>query len=324
MDADLPAPAEAALRPAQAARLPLRHRLLRWLGHQHWIPRGRDRVLRRLCRPEEAPPLSFTVPFFGAVYSGRLDNFIDWSVFHYGGYARHELLLLSDIARALRRLRGQAPAFFDVGANVGNHSLCLAAQGSPVFAFEPFAPVRAQLQRKLQVNPGLTLRVFEFGLADRDALLSFRAPAGTNVGTGSFEEAGPEQDGEPRLPVRRGDEALAQLDLPPIEILKIDVEGFGPQVLNGLRERIRSDRPVILFELSNRSKVGFADLGGLQSALYEDHRLFGVGTRSVSGPYRLDPFHFAHTTEALAVPAELLEPLAAEIPDFAVAARYHV
>ncbi|HEX6102869.1 MAG TPA: FkbM family methyltransferase [Alphaproteobacteria bacterium] len=302
----------------------MRHRLLRWLGRQHWIPRGRDRILRWLCPPEEAPPLSFTVPFFGAVYPGRLDNFIDWSVFHYGGYARHELLLLSDIARALRRLRGHAPAFFDVGANVGNHSLCLAAQGSPVFAFEPYAPVRAQLLRKLQVNPGLMARVFDFGLADRDALLSFRAPAGTNVGTGSFEQAGPERDGEPRLPVRRGDEALAQLVLPPIEILKIDVEGFEPQVLKGLRERIRSDRPVILFELSDRSKAGFADLGGLQAALYENHRLFGVGTRSVSGPYRLDPFHFAGTTEALAVPAELLGPLAAEVPAFSEAARYHV
>jgi FkbM family methyltransferase len=309
---------------ATPVRVPLRFRLLRWLGHQHWIPRGRDRVLRRLCPPEEAPPLSFTVPFLGALYPGRLDNFIDWSVFHYGGYARHELLLLSDIARALRRLRGQAPAFFDVGANVGNHSLCLAAQGSPVFAFEPYAPVRAQLLRKFQVNPGLAARLFDFGLADRDALLSFRAPAGTNIGTGSFEEAGPEQDGEPRLPVRRGDEALAQLALPPIEILKIDVEGFEPRVFTGLRKRIRSDRPVILFELSERSKAGFADLRGLQAALYEDHRLFGVGTRSVSGPYRLHPFQFAGATEALAVPAELLEPLAAEIPEFALAARYHV
>ncbi len=55
-----------------------------------------------------------------------MDNFIDWSVFHYGGYARHELLLLADLAGALRSSAHRQLAFFDIGANVGNHSLFMA------------------------------------------------------------------------------------------------------------------------------------------------------------------------------------------------------
>ena len=79
---------------------------------------------------------STAVPFFAGVYPGRLDNFIDWSAFHYGGYARHELLLLGDVAAALRRSQSHAPSFFDVGANIGNHALFMALQGCAVFAFE--------------------------------------------------------------------------------------------------------------------------------------------------------------------------------------------
>jgi FkbM family methyltransferase len=275
------------------------------MGHQHWIPRGRDRLLRLLCDPDDAPPIGFVVPFYGAVYSGRLDNFIDWSVFHYGGYARHELMLLSEIARILGTLRGRPCAFFDVGANVGNHALCMAAQGNAVFAFEPYAPVRALLVDKLAANPGLPIRVFEFGLADRDALLAFRAPSGSNFGTGSFQYAAAPGAAALHLPVRRGDSALDALCLPPIDILKIDVEGMEPEVLRGLQERLRIDRPVILFELSEGSREVFNDIAGLRALLYPEHVLLDVGARTVSGPYRLAPFDFLRSSEAVVIPTEL-------------------
>ena len=32
--------------------------------------------------------------FFGSIYSGELNNFIDWSVYIYGAYSNNELQLL--------------------------------------------------------------------------------------------------------------------------------------------------------------------------------------------------------------------------------------
>lgn len=286
-----------------SVRPPLRYRLQRLFGRQHWIRRGRDRVLRLVCNPDAAPAVSFAVPFFGATYVGRLDNFIDWSVFHYGAYARHELLLLGDVADALRRATGTPPVFFDVGANVGNHTLCLAARGSPAYAFEPFGPVRERLLEKARLNPGLPIRVFDFGLGDRDAVLSFTPPSGANFGTGSFG-SGDAAKATLALPIRRGDDVVAEHGLPPVSILKIDVEGLEAEVLAGLRGTLERDRPVILFELSDRTRNAFRDAEGLHAALYPDHLLFEVATRSVSGPYRLRPFDFGSTSEVLAVPAE--------------------
>jgi FkbM family methyltransferase len=279
-------------------------RLLRVLGHQHWLRRGRDRFLRWVCNPDKAPAIEFAVPFFGKVYPGRLDNFIDWSVFHYGGYARHELLLLAAIAGALRSPEHGQMAFFDVGANVGNHSLFMAAQGARVFAFEPFPPVRAELKRKLEANPGLPVEIFEFGLGDCDGLLQFQPPSGANMGTGSFTHSGREESEQLQLQVRVGDTAFQELGLPAIDILKIDVEGFERQVLAGLAGRLHSDRPVLLFELSHRTRSGFGSLSGLKAALYSDHELFDVGTYSVSGPYRLRAFQFTTSTEVLVIPKE--------------------
>jgi len=289
---------------ATLTELPLLFRLLRLLGHQHWLRRGRDRFLRWACNPDNAPAIEFAVPFFGKIYPGRMDNFIDWSVFHYGGYARHELLLLADLADALRSSEHRQLAFFDVGANVGNHSLFMAAQGARVFAFEPFPPVRTELKRKLQANPGLPVCVLEFGLGDRDGLLQFRPPSGANMGTGSFIGSGPEERETLELQVRVGDGAFRELGLPAIDILKIDVEGFERQVLAGLAGRLHSDRPVILFELSQRTRSGFGSLSAMKAALYPDHQMFEIGTYSVSGPYRLRPFQFATSTEVLVIPAE--------------------
>ena len=82
------------------------------------------------------------------------------------------------------------------------------------------------------------------------------------------------------------------------------LKGFERQVLAGLAERMHSDRPVLLFELSEATRSGFGSLSGLKSALYSDHELFEVGTYSVSGPYRLRPFQFATSTEVLVIPAE--------------------
>ena len=57
-------------------------------------------------------------------------------------------------------------------------------------------------------------------------------------------------DGGQPLPasVREGDRCRRELHIPPPDVLKIDAEGFEPQVIAGLAETIRQKRPVIFFE----------------------------------------------------------------------------
>src|SRR5271157_3775040 len=104
-----------------------RIRLARWIGHLRWAPRGQDGLIRLLCNPDTAAPVAFEVDFFGLRYRGSLSDFIDWSVYFYGAYARNELSVLRQFA-ALLHGEHRRVVYLDVGVNVGQHLLFIAHQ----------------------------------------------------------------------------------------------------------------------------------------------------------------------------------------------------
>src|SRR5262249_34545247 len=164
-------------------QMPMKYRLARFIGHQHYVRHGRDRLIRSLlCNPDETRSTRFSVEFFGNIYSGDLSNFIDWSVYIYGAYSNYELQLLGDIAEALHT-EIKHITFYDVGANVGQHTLFMSKRAEEVVSFEPFEPVRSKLLQKLEENKIRNVRVFPFGLGARDEDLAFISPTGANMGT---------------------------------------------------------------------------------------------------------------------------------------------
>jgi FkbM family methyltransferase len=281
--------------------IPLNYRVARFIGHQHYIRRGRDRLIRLLLtNPEYSLPIPFEVDFFGSVYRGDLDDFIDWSVYIYGAYSNNELQLLADIAQCLR-VELKHITFYDVGANVGQHTLFMSKHSDAVVSFEPFEPVRKKLLHKLIENQVGNATVFPIGLGARDEDLEFCAPVGANRGTGTFRGSA---NGHGRLTVRKGESFLATNELPRIDILKVDVEGFESEVFLGLGERLRRDRPVILTEISGVDRSGFRTLEGFTRAMYDDFELFTVGCTSISGTYRIMRPTFGVDGGFLVVPRE--------------------
>jgi hypothetical protein len=122
-----------------------------------------------------------------------------------------------------------------------------------------------------------------------------------NLGTGTFR--GP-ADADNRLPVRNGDSFLAKNELPRIDIIKLDVEGYESEVLLGLGERLHRDRPIILTEISGVDRSGFGSLQSFTSAIYDDFELFTIGCTSISGTYRIMRPSFDVDSEILVVPKE--------------------
>ncbi len=283
-------------------------RALRFLGHQHWIPRGRDRVIRLLAAPDMIKPTPFRVPFFGHFYEGTLSNFIDWSVYFYGAYSRHELDLLADLCALTPP--GRRPCMLDVGANGGNHTLFMANRCERIDAFEPFPPAIAILENRLATNGIKNCRVHPVGLADQTGAALFIPPLGSNPGTGYFDlKSNPVDVGRSdtlELRIVEGGTYLDANHVPPTDILKIDVEGAEANVLAGLSQRLHRDRPAILMELSDRSRRAIGDLAGFQKALYPDSVILSVLPASISGTYRLACFDFQQSTEVLILPVESL------------------
>jgi FkbM family methyltransferase len=287
--------------------LSAKHRILRALSHQKWMI-GRNRMLRAFANPERQESFPFEVDFFGRSYSGNLTNFIDWTVFFYGAYTRHELLLLAAIAGRLRA-RGTPINFFDVGANVGQHAMFMSGHADKVVAFEPFSVVRSEMARKLRHAKVDNVEIFPIALGDRNETGNYHPPVGANTATGTLSDYLPPNAAAEVIPVEvaRGDDFFAANNLPPISLLKIDVEGYEAKVLEGMHETLLRDRPPILMEIHGPSRSGFETLERLKSLLYPDHLLFEA-IPSRRRHFGLKPFSMGgptEITEALVLPSDL-------------------
>jgi FkbM family methyltransferase len=273
------------------------------VGHAEWLRFGlRDRLLRSAHDPDTCAPEEFVVPFFGGSYRGDFSTFIDWSVFYYGAYAREELRLIEDVLGAI-----DSPVAIDVGANVGHHTLFMALHAQRVIAFEPFAAVAAALKRKVADNGLENVAVLDCALGDRNMTATYFKPIGHNTGTGGFVAPGDGRD-TVQLPIRIGDEVLAETGVDRVHFIKIDTEGFEAFVLRGLRQTLSRCRPIVLFEWT-----GGRD--GSPSALFpERYRVLAfLPDVNVLGVFREHAYSVRPLTDdsfdgyLLAVPEESLE-----------------
>jgi FkbM family methyltransferase len=124
----------------------------------------------------------------------------------------------------------------DVGANVGYYTLMAAAlvgKAGRVFAFEPSPYAFQRLSAALDRNGLSNVRAMQFGLSDRAGEESLFMPDRPGNHTPSMVTNG---GGRPiKVPVRRLDECLAEQQVERVDLLKIDVEGFEPNVVEGAR-----------------------------------------------------------------------------------------
>lgn len=169
-------------------------------------------------------------------------------ILHFGAYEKRNV----EIIRLLTR--GLGGTFMDIGANLGNHSVLLAAGFQSLAAFEPNPPTLARLKANLDLNGLLQdqgkVQVFGLGLSDGNAKLPFHAEAGSNPGASRFLDA--PEEGASLLETRIGDEIVEEGALGPVTALKIDVEGHEERVIAGLAKTIERDRPFMFMEWDAR------------------------------------------------------------------------
>lgn len=181
------------------------------------------------------------------LYPGQ---YIDGVIFTDGIYERRFLEFLFE------RL-GQGGAMLDVGANIGNHALYLSDKFDAVHCFEPNPTTLKLLRDNLALNAATNIHIHPVGLGARPGSLPFHEDK-SNLGVSRFV-AEPGED-TVALEVLTGDSVVADRKIADVRYIKVDVEGFEPEVLEGLRQTIAGFQPVVTFEYNGAEATSFGQI----------------------------------------------------------------
>lgn len=127
----------------------------------------------------------------------------------------------------------------DVGANIGAFSLytAIVKHAELVIAFEPSPQVFPRLAKNVEINGSKNVRVVHAAVGDRQGILSFSE--GRKSVNGRVDEFGPL-----KVPCVTLDAEL--FNIPSIDILKIDTEGYETHVLLGASETLEKTNRIVL------------------------------------------------------------------------------
>jgi FkbM family methyltransferase len=177
----------------------------------------------------------------------------------YSGFWR-ELDEVSVITRFVRN----GDVAFDIGVNIGLHSILLSRLIGPqgrLHGFEPNTELVAALSRTFFDLDNATLHTI--ALSDKDEESTLFVPIDDSMASLHDWTAGTayRQDGEPRVVAcrqRRMDDLIRDGILPPPDFIKCDVEGAELLVFQGGQTTLeRVEAPVILFEINKDASDGF-------------------------------------------------------------------
>jgi FkbM family methyltransferase len=187
----------------------------------------------------------------GIRWSLDLSEGIDFSIYLVGAFEWSTALTLDKLVKP-------GDIVFDIGANIGAHTLPMARKAGNdgrVFAFEPTAFAFQKLQKNLSLNPDLRARVepCQTMLTD-DPTAAVRDEIYSSWPLRAGEGNHPKHQGQLTATVGAVTDTLdsfvKQKQISRLDLIKIDVDGDEYPVLRGGIETLRRLRPTILLELA--------------------------------------------------------------------------
>lgn len=170
------------------------------------------------------------------------NDLIGIQINQFGLYERDELALLFEFLKPLLPAFAKGTAL-DIGANIGNHALYFGKRFQQVHAFEPNPHTFELLRFNAQWSPHV--QVHPFGLGNERGAFDLIENS-TNVGGSSILIGDKGRDNVVSINIQTLDESA--IDTTDLCFVKIDVEGFEAQVIQGGAHTLRLRQPVVVLE----------------------------------------------------------------------------
>jgi FkbM family methyltransferase len=164
----------------------------------------------------------------------------------------------------------------DVGAHIGTHTLTLSRAVGPngkVIAFEPQPKSFCELFMNTEINQSPNIYCFWAALGDRTEELKlpkFHPEVEVIYILDSTYPFGKSEDIAPMIP-------LDSLDLTNVSFMKVDVDGCDDIFLDGAKNTILRNRPVIIMEILGGADIDTATPEQKQMILHTKKKIADLG-----------------------------------------------
>jgi len=169
--------------------------------------------------------------------------------------------------------------FVDVGPNVGYYTLLGARRvgtSGKVIALEPDPEVLAILRKNIAINLLSNVQVVHGAASRTCGQARLGRARSSSYSTGLYCEDAANWIEVPRYSL---DSVIGRLNVSRVDLIKLDVEGAELEVIEGMSEILRSDRPKLIMELH-----GQLDGPGAHRAVQKLKRA-GYAVRYISGSH---------------------------------------
>jgi FkbM family methyltransferase len=191
-----------------------------------------------------AAPYQFARTRYGTMLVNVNDIYMGQSILQYGECCQHEI----DILLPLLKIPGTV---IEVGANMGVHTVPLATElarlGRSMFVFEPQPVIFQQLCANLAINGLMNVTALPYACGSEHGTVSFTAPDYCSPGNfgGTSMSASAATPSVRTAPCHTLDSLIQDA---PVSLIKIDVEGYELQVLQGASNILAHSHPVLYVE----------------------------------------------------------------------------
>lgn len=224
-----------------------------------------SRYLWQLVKKIYIPPYNVRKYLrFKGVFNLNLDPDFKLMIMNHGNTIENELFWLGAngwepwSTVAWKTLSEQSQVIFDVGANTGLYSLISAKANTAasVYAFEPVKVIFDRLNVNLHLNE-LNVNAHQLALADENGEGKiFVADTVSNTFDQASLSVSKFKSGHAHsitIKKQRLSSFIEEHGITKIDLMKIDVETYEPQVLSGMGRYLRVFKPTILIEILNES-----------------------------------------------------------------------
>lgn len=199
---------------------------------------------------------------YGPMIINSKDVYIGRGVESAGYWALHDIELLKNLCRIVLESKSTV-VFYDVGANIGTHSVPLAKEFNDkikISAFEAQRQIYYMLCGNIAINGLRNVHCYHAAVGDQNSSMEIQLPdyqADNNFG--GLELVTPPNWSDNQTMTKSTVETVDVIKLDNfddvVDIIKLDVEGMEHLVVQGASDLIKRSLPVCLVEVCKTDKI---------------------------------------------------------------------